>query len=164
MTTALKELSTPSKFKDMERLKTALRELKKVTNQIMAVGGESFNDALDIEIGKWFHDFLQRNNKPDVQFPRGTSVAELAGRWEKSEIYPIEAVHLYLERSQSVYDKAGMSDEVNAFNSAIDDMNIVKSNDVPVIEVHDTIRKMMGKPVYHNTSKLDNFNLSLIHI
>jgi len=158
MTAALKELSTPSKFKDMERLKSSLRGLMKVTNQIMSVSGESFNDALEIEIGKWFHDFLQRNNKPDVQFPRGTSVAELAGRWEKSEIYPIEAVQLYLERSQSVYDKAGMSDEVNAFNSAIDDMNIVKSNDVPVIEVHDTIRKMMGKPVYHNTSKLDNFN------
>ena len=158
MTASLKELSTPSKFKDMARLKTALRELMKSTNQIMSVSGESFNDALEIEIGKWFHDFLQRNNRPDENFPKSTSVAELAGRWEKSEIYPIEAVQLYLERSQSVYEKAGMREQVNQFNSAIDDMNIVKSTDVPVIEVHDTIRKMMGKPVYHNTSKLDNFN------
>ena len=176
MTSALRELSKPSKFKDMSRLKTALRDLKKVTNQIMAVSGESFNDALDIEIGKWFHDFLQRNNKPDTEW-NGVKVSELASRWEKSEIYPIEAIHLYLERSQSLYgDLKGTKTEAQKrsearggkkkqppkaiiqFNDALNDMNIVKSDVIPVIEVHDTIRKMMGKPVYHNTSKLDNFN------
>ena len=157
MSGALKELSTPSKFKDMSNLKDALRQLQKATNLIMSVSGESFNDALNVEIGKWLHDFLQRNNKPDLEW-NGVKASELAKKWEKSEIYPIEAVQLYLERSQSIYDKAGMSEEINQFNSAIDDMNIVKSDAIPVIEVHDTIRKMMGKPIYHNTSKLDNFN------
>ena len=63
-----------------------------------------------------------------------------------------------MERSGSVYEKAGMEKEVAEFRSALDDMEIVKSDEIPVLEVHDTIRKMMDKPIYYNTSKLDNFN------
>jgi hypothetical protein len=157
MTTALKELSNPSKFKDMNKLDNALVDLRKAAMEIMAVGGKSFRDAIDVEIGYWYHNFLQRNNKSDRTFG-GKSVAELAEDWSKEEIYPIEAIESYLERSGSVYEKAGMEKEVAEFRSALDDMNIVKSDEIPVLEVHDTIRKMMDKPIYYNTSKLDNFN------
>ena len=157
MTRALKELSNPSKFKDMNKLDNALVDLKKAAMEIMAVGGRSFRDAIDVEIGYWYHNFLQRNNKSDRTFG-GKSVAELAEDWSKEEIYPIEAIESYLERSGSVYEKAGMEKEVAEFRSALDDMNIVKSDEIPVLEVHDTIRKMMDKPIYYNTSKLDNFN------
>ena len=157
MSRALKELSNPSKFKDMNKLDNALVDLKKAAMEIMAVGGKSFKDAIDVEIGYWYHNFLQRNNKSDRTFG-GKSVAELAEDWSKEEIYPIEAIESYLERSGSVYEKAGMEKEVAEFRSALDDMNIVKSDEIPVLEVHDTIRKMMDKPIYYNTSKLDNFN------
>jgi len=157
MSRALKELSNPSKFKDMNKLDNALVDLKKAAMEIMAVGGRSFKDAIDVEIGYWYHNFLQRNNKSDRTFG-GKSVAELAEDWSKEEIYPIEAIESYLERSGSVYEKAGMEKEVAEFRSALDDMNIVKSDEIPVLEVHDTIRKMMDKPIYYNTSKLDNFN------
>ncbi len=157
MSRALKELSNPSKFKDMNKLENALVDLKKAAMEIMAVGGRSFKDAIDIEIGYWYHNFLQKNNKSDRTFG-GKSVAELAESWDKAEIYPIEAIESYLERSSSVYEKAGMEKEVAEFRSALDDMNIIKSNEIPVLEVHDTIRKMMDKPIYYNTSKLDNFN------
>ena len=157
MTRALKELSNPSKFKDMNKLDNALVDLRKAAMEIMAVGGRSFKDAIDVEIGYWYHNFLQRNNKSDRTFG-GKSVAELAEDWSKEEIYPIEAIESYLERSGSVYEKAGMEKEVAEFRSALDDMNIVKSDEIPVLEVHDTIRKMMDKPIYYNTSKLDNFN------
>ena len=157
MTTALKELSNPSKFKDMNKLDNALVDLRKAAMEIMAVGGKSFRDAIDVEIGYWYHNFLQRNNKSDRTFG-GKSVAELAEDWSKEEIYPIEAIESYLERSGSVYEKAGMEKEVAEFRSALDDMEIVKSDEIPVLEVHDTIRKMMDKPIYYNTSKLDNFN------
>ena len=157
MTRALKELSNPSKFKDMNKLDNALVDLRKAAMEIMAVGGKSFKDAIDVEIGYWYHNFLQRNNKSDRTFG-GKSVAELAEDWSKEEIYPIEAIESYLERSGSVYEKAGMEKEVAEFRSALDDMNIVKSDEIPVLEVHDTIRKMMDKPIYYNTSKLDNFN------
>ena len=157
MSRALKELSNPSKFKDMNKLDNALVDLKKAAMEIMAVGGKSFKDAIDVEIGYWYHNFLQRNNKSDRTFG-GKSVAELAEDWSKEEIYPIEAIESYLERSGSVYEKAGMQKEVAEFRSALDDMNIVKSDEIPVLEVHDTIRKMMDKPIYYNTSKLDNFN------
>ena len=157
MSRALKELSNPSKFKDMNKLDNALVDLRKAAMEIMAVGGRSFKDAIDVEIGYWYHNFLQRNNKSDRTFG-GKSVAELAEDWSKEEIYPIEAIESYLERSGSVYEKAGMEKEVAEFRSALDDMNIVKSDEIPVLEVHDTIRKMMDKPIYYNTSKLDNFN------
>ena len=157
MTRALKELSNPSKFKDMNKLDNALVDLRKAAMEIMAVGGRSFRDAIDVEIGYWYHNFLQRNNKSDRTFG-GKSVAELAEDWSKEEIYPIEAIESYLERSGSVYEKAGMEKEVAEFRSALDDMQIVKSDEIPVLEVHDTIRKMMDKPIYYNTSKLDNFN------
>ena len=157
MTRALKELSNPSKFKDMNKLDNALVDLRKAAMEIMAVGGRSFKDAIDVEIGYWYHNFLQRNNKSDRTFG-GKSVAELAEDWSKEEIYPIEAIESYLERSGSIYEKAGMEKEVAEFRSALDDMNIVKSDEIPVLEVHDTIRKMMDKPIYYNTSKLDNFN------
>tara|TARA_R100000734_G_scaffold18807_1_gene16626 strand:+ start:6300 stop:8909 length:2610 start_codon:yes stop_codon:yes gene_type:complete len=157
MSRALKELSNPSKFKDMNKLDNALLDLKKAAMEIMAVGGNTFKDAIDIEIGYWYHNFLQRNNKSDRTFG-GKSVSELAEDWSKEEIYPIEAIESYLERSGSVYEKAGMEKEVAEFRSALDDMKIVKSDEIPVLEVHDTIRKMMDKPIYYNTSKLDNFN------
>ena len=157
MTRALQELSNPSKFKDMNKLDNALGDLRKAAMEIMAVGGRSFRDAIDVEIGYWYHNFLQRNNKSDRTFG-GKSVAELAEDWSKEEIYPIEAIESYLERSGSVYEKAGMEKEVAEFRSALDDMQIVKSDEIPVLEVHDTIRKMMDKPIYYNTSKLDNFN------
>jgi len=157
MSRALKELSNPSKFKDMNKLDNALLDLKKAAMEIMAVGGNTFKDAIDIEIGYWYHNFLQRNNKSDRTFG-GKSVSELAEDWSKEEMYPIEAIESYLERSGSVYQKAGMEKEVAEFRSALDEMNIVKSDEIPVLEVHDTIRKMMDKPIYYNTSKLDNFN------
>lgn len=157
MTRALKELSNPSKFKDMNKLDNALVDLRKAAMEIMAVGGKSFKDAIDVEIGYWYHNFLQRNNKSDRTFG-GKSVAELAEDWSKEEIYPIGSNRVLLERSSSIYEKAGMEKEVAEFRSALDDMNIVKSDEIPVLEVHDTIRKMMDKPIYYNTSKLDNFN------
>ena len=37
-------------------------------------------------------------------------------------------------------------------------MKVIKSDtELDLLQAHDSIRKMLGKPVYYNTSKLDNF-------
>ena len=44
------------------------------------------------------------------------------------------------------------------FYNAVQDLDIIKSEtELKILDAHDSIRKMMGKPVYFNTSKLDNF-------
>ena len=44
------------------------------------------------------------------------------------------------------------------FYNAVQDLDIIKSEtELKILDSHDSIRKMMGKPVYFNTSKLDNF-------
>ena len=45
------------------------------------------------------------------------------------------------------------------FNEMREAFNIVKSEtEVDILNAHDSIRKMIGKPIYYNTSKLDNFS------
>jgi len=44
------------------------------------------------------------------------------------------------------------------FYNAVQDLDIIKSEtELKILDAHDSIRKMMGRPVYFNTSKLDNF-------
>ena len=48
---------------------------------------------------------------------------------------------------------------IRKFFAALDSFDIVKIDlEAEVLEAHDNIRKMMNKPVYYNTSKVDNFD------
>tara|TARA_R110002167_G_scaffold366003_1_gene592592 strand:- start:669 stop:3410 length:2742 start_codon:yes stop_codon:yes gene_type:complete len=47
---------------------------------------------------------------------------------------------------------------VSDFLRTVSQLDIIKSDDeLKILDAHDSIRKMMNKPIYYNTSKLDNF-------
>lgn len=158
MVKAIGELSEPSTFKDMGDLRASLRDLKNVANEIMGAGGKSYSEDLDIEIGAWLHGVLQKNNKKEMKWNRKPT-ATWAEKYNSDTIYPIEAIESYLSRSTGAYTDVGMGGLLTKLRVAIDNMNIIKSEtEIPLLEIHDTIRKMMDKPIYYNTSKLNNYN------
>jgi hypothetical protein len=71
----------------------------------------------------------------------------------------------HILRREDSYRALDDEESVTTFGKAIDrlkaareSMQIIKSDlELDLLQTHDSIRKMLGKPVYYNTSKLDNF-------
>jgi len=155
---ALEFITTPSDT-DFVKLKNYLEGLQVVVVEILGGLGKSFKEDSKIEIGTFLNEIITKNKLNDVKiFGRNTS------NWKEdynpSDIYPLEAIESHLSKYRKDYAKnKELEPLIDRFFGAIDDMDIVKSEDeLKILNAHDDIRKMMEKPVYYNTSKLNNYN------
>ncbi len=55
------------------------------------------------------------------------------------------------------YTKTQMEDFVKAYSNQ-SDMKLASYAQTNILEAHDSIRKMLGKPIYYNTCRLDSFD------
>jgi hypothetical protein len=70
----------------------------------------------------------------------------------------LELLFKHIRKEESAYSELYAS-SVKRFISMVEDMKIIKSEEeLDIIDAHGEIRKMLGKPVYNNVFKTDNYD------
>jgi len=155
---ALEFVTTPAN-KDFKELRKQLDGLQTLSVEILGGLGGNFKEDSKVELGAFLNNIITKNKLNDVTW-KNKKTEEWKELYNPQKVYPLEGIESHLRKNQNAYS----TDErykalMKRFFSAIDDMNIVKSEEeLKLLDAHDTIRKMMDKPVYYNTSKLDNYN------
>ena len=121
------------------------------------------------ELGAYYRITLEENGVPLEKDGEPLIIFdEPVETWDGGESGPVRSVINHILRREDSYrslDETWEEKREGNFSQAIDrlkdakkSMRIVKSDtELSLLQAHDSIRKMMGRPVYYNTSKLDNF-------
>ena len=147
--------------------------LVRLLNAIYAKSGHNVSTEVKIEIGASLFDILKRNQmETDIEF-FGKTTKDWKRIFNEQEeaggkIYPLEALIYHLFSREGEYTQREANRETTEgrrrkafkeFFDAVKSLKITKSEiDLKILEGHDVIRKMMDKPVYFRTNKVDNFN------
>jgi hypothetical protein len=177
-------INSPLKNADIEKLKAEFKTISSAIKEILLVQGETvIVDEINTELGAFLYETLENNNLIDDWFktnkelgvnPNGYYPNSKSGKtpkdWDEefnSNInYPFkQIINLILRHDASITSssagrrKVGSKKGIAAFKTALKDMKVLRSEDeLKILDAHDSIRKMMGKPVYYNTSKTHNFD------
>jgi len=177
LTRMLEFLSSVDDKKDIGRLVNELTKgIKAVNFVLMNKRNSILSQETNIEFGTYLHKVLEAN---DISWPEGEKFPNARGKtpseWNKlydeSNVYPFEAIETHIKRNIGGYSGSkrtmvrgkdrrtkGANTIVQRFVIAVDGMKIIRSNiDTKLLDAHDSIRKMLGKPIYYNTAKTDNF-------
>ena len=166
----LEEATSPDAKADVENFKRKLEQLHAMLiPEVFKVGPDSaIGEEGKEELGEYFRVTLENNNV-DTE---GMTIFEDAygnpvpvDSWDTGDSGPIRSVINHILRREDSYRALDDEESVTTFGKAIDrlkaardSMQIIKSDlELDLLQTHDSIRKMLGKPVYYNTSKLDNF-------
>lgn len=166
----LEEATSPDAKADVENFKGKLEQLHTMLiPEVFKVGPDSaIGEEGKEELGEYFRKTLEDNNV-DTE---GMTIFEDAygnpvpvDSWDAGDSGPIRSVINHILRREDSYRALDDEESVTTFGKAIDrlkaareSMQIIKSDlELDLLQTHDSIRKMIGKPVYYNTSKLDNF-------
>jgi len=166
----LEEATSPDAKADVENFKGKLEQLHAMLiPEVFKVGPDSaIGEEGKEELGEYFRVTLENNNV-DTE---GMTIFEDAygnpvpvDSWDTGDSGPIRSVINHILRREDSYRALDDEESVTTFGKAIDrlkaareSMQIIKSDlELDLLQTHDSIRKMLGKPVYYNTSKLDNF-------
>ena len=165
--------------KDLPTLVNQLEKGIKTVNFIMLnKRGSALAEETMVEFGHYLHEVLEANDiswPSDMKFPdnsRGKTPEEWSKMYDVGKVYPFEAIETHIKRNIGGYSDSmrtmvrgsdrrgkGSNTIVQRFINAIDGMKILRSEkENTILTVHDEIRKMMGKPVYYNNAKLDNYD------
>ena len=160
----LEEATSPDAKADVENFKGKLEQLHAMLiPEVFKVGPDSaIGEEGKEELGEYFRMTLENNN---VDTEGMTIFDEPLDVWDTGDSGPIRSVINHIIRREDSYRALDDEESVTTFGKAIDrlkaardSMQIIKSDlELDLLQTHDSIRKMLGKPVYYNTSKLDNF-------
>ena len=160
-------IAEPDVGVDVGELRNLLNRARKRVTWILGSSKRSnIADEVKIEFGAYFHRVLMSNNLEGQEI-FGKDSEDWADRYNPDTVYPFEAMVYHIERNREGYTQelggtdAGSGKIVLAqkFLDALSNMDFGKSEyEQALMRVHDEIRKMEGKPIYHNTAKLDNYS------
>ena len=160
-------IAEPDVGVDVGELRNLLNKARKRVTWILGSSKKgNIADEVKIEFGAYFHKVLMSNDL-EMQEIFGKDSEDWADRYNPDTVYPFEAMVYHIERNREGYTQelggtdAGSGKIVLAqkFLDALNNMNFGKSEyEQALMRVHDEIRKMEGKPIYHNTAKLDNYS------
>ena len=110
--------------------------------------------------------FAEKDTRnPEGKFPnsKGKTPEEWSKKYNQNKIYPLNYIikEIYNNRGslEQADKKGGRSSTIYEFVDIVESLRNKKEDVVAkMLEAHDNIRKMVGKPVYYNTSSLSNFN------
>jgi len=160
----LEEATSPDAKADVENFKGKLEQLHAMLiPEVFKVGPDSaIGEEGKEELGEYFRTTLENNN---VDTEGMMIFDEPLDVWDTGDSGPIRSVINHIIRREDSYRALDDEESVTTFGKAIDrlkaardSMQIIKSDlELDLLQTHDSIRKMLGKPLYYNTSKLDNF-------
>ena len=169
------DISELQEIRDFMRLLTSLNvgskqnELMVQTTKLADTIDDIFEGELtklvNVEFGNFLHNIFTDANLDSKPFGLGgskKSTNELAEEYESSKMYPFETLfyHLMSNRNTSTYkDMQGADPLIRNIIQAEVDLKITKSDEETLIlQAHDEIRKMLGKPIYYGMSNVDNYS------
>ena len=175
----LQDISSPTYAKNEKEFAKQLRTLMKVV--VRGVYGKSAKSVIGLrlkeELGAYYYHMLKKNGNEEAGSAQ--IFGEDAQTWKDAHkensrraASPFVSLLNHIRRNSrgpdSIYMRGASSEQKKAlqmFNEMRQAFNIVKSEtEMDILNAHDSIRKMIGKPIYYNTSKLDNFNHMTIAI
>ena len=177
LTRMLEFLGSVDDNKDIGRLVNELSKGIKAVNFVL-LNKKNSDSSLEtnVEFGTYLHKVLEANNIdwPEGElFPnsRGKTPKEWSEMYEEGKVYPFEAIESHIKRNVDGYSSSkrtmvrgsdrratGSNTIIQRFISAVDDMKILRSDtNSKLLEAHDNIRKMLGRPVYYNAGKINNY-------
>jgi len=177
----LEYVTSPGDQKNIPTLISKYRELGKTVNNILALKSRSkLGNQVYAELGHSLSEILDDNNMTwpeDKKFPEtkwGKTPKEWEAEYDKNPnyVWPLAYIVSHLKRNREGYgqnprtqtkgkDRSGKGANtlIQRFFTAIDDMKLTRSvPELQILDAHDNIRKMLGKPVFYNTSKADNYD------
>lgn len=183
LTNYLTEIYSPKKINSMWEL---LQLIKKGMKLVIRIADLDRNDkikkqGINVEFGHTLYNILEENNllnryyeyfskiesNKEGRFPnsKGKKLKELYDEHDSNQIYPLENIvrEIYNNRenlAQTIAGKGKPIDKsiINEFVDVVDDIqNHQEDIKLAMLKAHDNIRKMEGKPVYYNTSSLNNY-------
>jgi hypothetical protein len=181
LTAYLTFISTPSKIQNIRKLVDGIKEGRNLVIRIANLDRRDkiTKEGVNEEFGNILHNILTKNNlmddykiwaeeskkNPQGKFPNsnGKTPKEWAEKYNQNKIYPLNYIikEIYNNRGslEQMDSQGGRSSIIYEFVDIVESLRN-KQEDVvaKMLEAHDNIRKMVGKPIYYNTSSLSNFN------
>ena len=157
-----KLMETISKPALQRRVDTLVDEMENAAEALEEVFDFEHDKDMYIHFGTILQEIKEKNNiNEDIEF-KGKTSEEWAKKYDPKKTYPLDALESHIRRHKSTYESDDRMKKyrlIRKFFAALDSFDIVKIDlEAEVLEAHDNIRKMMNKPVYYNTSKVDNFD------
>ena len=157
-----KLMETISKPALQRRVDNLVDEMENAAEALEEVFDFEHDKDMYIHFGTILQEIKEKNNiNEDIEF-KGKTSEEWAKKYDPKKTYPLDALESHIRRHKSTYesdDRMTRYRLIRKFFAALDSFDIVKIDlEAEVLEAHDNIRKMMNKPVYYNTSKVDNFD------
>ena len=157
-----KLMETISKPALQRRVDNLVDEMENAAEALEEVFDFEHDKDMYIHFGTILQEIKEKNNiNEDIEF-KGKTSEEWAKKYDPKKTYPLDALESHIRRHKSTYesdDRMTRYRLIRKFFAALDSFDIVKIDlEAEVLEAHDNIRKMINKPVYYNTSKVDNFD------
>ena len=157
-----KLMETISKPALQRRVDNLVDEMENAAEALEEVFDFEHDKDMYIHFGTILQEIKEKNNiNEDIEF-KGKTSEEWAKKYDPKKTYPLDALESHIRRHKSTYESDDRMKKyrlIRKFFAALDSFDIVKIDlEAEVLEAHDNIRKMMNKPVYYNTSKVDNFD------
>ena len=154
----LSNISRPKQMREQVAFKNQIVELLQLLDEIFA--DDKIEQLAKIELGNYYNTVIETNNLDTDDTIFGEKISVWEDKYKDSALYPLEMLFKHIidnEDSYKEYYKSGT--DIGKIRSVIDDMGIVKSEEeLQIINAHGEIRKMLGKPVYNNVFKTDNYD------
>ena len=166
----LKEISTFMKKLTGLNIGSKQKELVAETDALADTIDDLYDgemtEMVNIEFGNFLNGIFEDAKLDDVKFGLGKKklTKEWAEEYEASKLYPFEAIfsHLIMKKD----DYANPANEIKGGKEMIEEiiseeqeLKIIKSKEQQLIlQAHDEIRKMLGKPIYYGLARVDNYD------
>ena len=122
-------------------------------------------NAVSIEFGNMAYNILTRNgiDTKDIEFGIGSKkkLKEWSDMYDTNKVYPFQALYYHVTGRQEKYTKLGGNfiGIINDIKRLEDKLDVIRKTELErnFLNAHDSIRKMMRKPVYYAISSVDDY-------
>lgn len=145
------------------RLREFIGEVRSFAIMISNVYDNTVTNEVNIEMGAFLHDVLEKNGIAPQKFGIGNE--KMTNEWNaeyeenKSRVLPFEGIYDHIRYRESSYRAANLATEIKTLIRLESKLDITKSQEEStILQAHDEIRKMLGKPIYYGLGKVDSYD------
>ena len=122
-------------------------------------------NAVSIEFGNMAYNILTKNgiDTKDIEFGVGSKkkLKEWSDMYDTNKVYPFQALYYHVTGRQEKYTKLGGNfvGIISDIKRLEDKLDVIRKTELErnFLNAHDSIRKMMRKPLYYAISSVDDY-------
>ena len=158
----LKRLSRPVSKQTVQRFIDTTEDAARAVDD--AFEGNDAN-AVSIEFGNMAYNILTKNgiDTKEIEFGVGSkkNLKEWSDMYDTNKVYPFQALYYHVTGRQEKYTKlagnfVGLISDIKRLEDKLD---VIRKTELErnFLNAHDSIRKMMKKPLYYAISSVDDY-------